>query len=264
MKTLFQSSDLPLAQLENLGIYHQGQLLLNPEEISALLSGRRTELISLFELKGEKFDIERLDARLSLHRNASNEVEVLIHPIYHSPRQHSLLTDQEMNQLIEGKKDFIAKSIQTQEGILDMYNIEYDRVTNDFVGYSAPEVQVPDLVNGIMLDQEQKESFQKGELIELRDGTRFQHRVTQASGLLSDRRELILSVLIDGGISYLLIKDIQPLRNISTQLDHHTPSFNKAFADMQGVTKPTTQEHKSLQIAFTTQEATRGRVRSSM
>ncbi|SDD71477.1 DUF4099 domain-containing protein [Pedobacter soli] len=261
MKTLFQSSDLPLAQLEKLGIYHQGQLLLNPEEISALLSGRRTELISLFELKGEKFDIERLDARLSLRRNANNEVEVLINPIYHSPRQHSLLTDHEMHQLIEGKKDFIAKSIQIEEGISEMYNIEYDRVTNDFVGYSVPQVQAPDLVNGMILDQEQKESFQKGELIELGDGTRFQHRVTQASGLLADRRELILSVLVDGGISYLLIKDIQPLSNISTQLDHHTPSFNKALADMQGVAEPTMQEHKALQIAFTTQENSKSRVR---
>jgi len=261
MKTLFQSSELPLAQLEKLGIYHQGQLLLNPNEVSTLLSGRRTELISLHELKGEKFDIERLDARLSLRRNANSEVELLIHPIYHSPRQHSLLTDQEMYQLIQGKKDFIAKSIQLEEGISAMYNIEYDRVTNDFVGYNVPEVQAPDLVNGIMLDQEQKESFQKGELIELRDGTRFQHRVTQASGLLADRRELILSVLIDGGISYLLIKDIQPLSSISMQLDHRTLSFNKALADMRGESNSTTQERKSLQIASTTLEPSRARVR---
>ncbi len=250
MKTLFQQSELPLEQLSTLGIYHQDQLLLNPEEISALLSGRRTELISLHHLNGEKFDIERLDARLSLHRDGHNGVELLIHPIYHSPRKHPLLTELEMYGLIQGKKDFIAKSIQIEEGISAMYNIEFDQVINDFVGYSVPEVQAPDLVNGIMLDAEQKEAFKKGVPIELPDGTRFQHRVSQPKGLLADRRELILSVLVDGGISYLLIKDIQPLSTIRTQLNHQTPAFNKALADMQGTTENTTQEQKLPQAAF--------------
>ncbi|RQO71534.1 hypothetical protein DBR40_17195 [Pedobacter sp. KBW01] len=250
MKTLFQQSQLPLEQLSKLGIYHQDQLLLNPEEISALLSGRRTQLISLHHLKGEKFDIERLDARLSLHRDEHNSVELLIHPIYHAPRKHPLLTELEMHGLIQGQKDFIAKSIQIEEGISAMYNIEYDPVTNDFIGYSVPEVHSPDLVNGIMLDAEQKEAFKKGMLIELRDGTRFQHRVTQPKGLLADRKELILSVLVDGGISYLLIKDIQPLNSTSQQLDHHTPAFTKAFADMQGTSLSAIEERKLPQRAF--------------
>ncbi|MNK75776.1 hypothetical protein D3C87_953260 [compost metagenome] len=250
MKTLFQQSQLPLEQLSKLGIYHQDQLLLNPEEISALLSGRRTDLISLHHLKGEKFDIERLDARLSLHRDEHNELDLLIHPIYHSPRKHPLLTESEMHELIRGKKDFIAKSIQIEEGVSAMYNIEFDPVTNDFVGYNVPEVQAPELVNGIMLDAEQKEAFKKGMLIELSDGTRFQHRVTQPKGLLADRRELIVSVLVDGGISYLLIKDIQPLSSIRTQLNHHTPAFNKALADMQGITENSLQVQNMTQSAF--------------
>lgn len=261
MKTLFQSSDLPLAQLEKLGLYYQEQLLLNPEEIGPLLSGRRTPLVSLFELKGEKFDIERLDARLSLHREVDNNVELLIHPIYHTPKPHSLLTELEMNQLIQGKKDFIAKSIQIEDGISAMYNLEYDPVTNDFVGYNVPQVQAPDLVNGMILDQEQKELFKKGELIELADGTRFQHRVTQPNGLLADRRELILSVLEDGGISYLLIKNIQPLNTISAQRDYHTPAFNKTLAEMQGVEESTMQQRKLPQIGFTPQKSFRCRTR---
>jgi len=250
MKTLFQQSQLPLEQLSTLGIYHQDQLLLNPEEIGALLSGRRTDLISLHHLKGEKFDIERLDARLSLHRDEHNEVDLLIHPIYHSPRKHPLLTESEMHELIRGKKDFIAKSIQIEEGISAMYNIEFDPVTNDFVGYNVPEVQAPDLVNGIMLDAEQKEAFKKGMLIELPDGTRFQHRVTQPKGLLADRRELILSMLVDGGISYLLIKGIQPLSTIRSQFDYHTAAFNKTLADIQGTRENSTQDRKLPQAVF--------------
>jgi len=261
MKTQFQPSDLPLAQLEKLGIYYQDQLLLDPEEISALLSGRRTPLVSLHNLTGEKFEIERLDARLSLHKDEYNRVELLIHPIYHSPRIHPLLTELEMHMLIQGKKDFIAKSIQIEEGISAMYNIEYDPVTNDFVGYSVPDVQAPDLVNGIMLDLEQKEIFKKGGLVELPDGTRFQHRVTQPKGLLADRRELILSVLIDGGISYLLTKEIQPLTAISKQLDHRTPAFDKTLADMQRIAGKNTQERSLSQTAFIGLPANRGLAR---
>jgi len=234
MKTLFITGELPVSQLEKLGIYHGGQLLLDPHNIRALLSGRRTELISLRGIHWEGFNIERLDAKLSLFRNDLNEVELLVHPIYKETREHPLLSEGEMSRLIHGESDFIGKSVQKEEGRSSMLNIEYDPETKEFITYDVSAVQAPDLVNGMLLSQEEKSAFKRGEVLTLGDGTRLQHRASEPLGMLSDRKALILSVLLDGGISYLLLRGIKSLNQGSAQLDFTTASFNKAYQEMEG------------------------------
>ncbi|MDN3586172.1 DUF4099 domain-containing protein [Pedobacter aquatilis] len=234
MKTQFNISELPLSQFEALGIYQDRQLLLEPEEIACLLSGRRTTLVSLHELKGKDFTIERLDARLSLQRAPSGQVELLLHPIYKNPRAHPLLSDDEMQELISGDKSFVARAIEREEGWATMYNIEYDKLTKDFVGYDVSKVQAPERVNGMLLDEEEKSAFQRGEILELADGTKIQHRASEPKGILSDRKALVLSVLLDGGISYLLVRGIRSLYENTEQKDHRSPAFNSALAEMEG------------------------------
>lgn len=236
MKTLFDIKDLPLSQFEDLRLYADEQLLLGPEEIHALLNGRRTELISLRGLSGEGFNIDRLDARLSLQREDSGQLELLIHPIYKQPRGHSLLTNSEMEDLIEGRKDFIGKRIEKEEGRWAMFNIEYDPITRDFIGYDVSRVEAPERINGMLLSEQEKSAFKRGEIIELSDGTRVQHRGAEPKGLRSDRKELILSVLLDGGISYLLIRSIRSLSGEKEQNNHRTPAFNQALSQMEGST----------------------------
>lgn len=234
MTTLFDIRDLPLSQFEDLGLYHDKQLLLGPGEIQALLNGRRTDLISLRALKGEGFEIERLDARLSLQREDSGEISLMIHPIYKAAREHPLLTAGEMDDLINGRKDFVGRRIEKEEGRWAMYNIEYDPVTRDFVGYDVSRVQTPERINGMLLGEEEKSAFKRGELVELTDGTRVQHRASDPKGIRSDRKALVLSVLLDGGISYLLIRGIQSLRDGAIQVNHRSPAFNQALEEMEG------------------------------
>lgn len=234
MKTQFNISELPLSQFEALGIYQDRQLLLEPEEISTLLSGRRTTLVSLHELKGTDFTIERLDARLSLHRSPSGEVELLLHPIYKYPRAHPLLNEEEMQSLITGAKSYVARAVEREEGRAGMFNIEYDKLTKDFVGYDVSKVQAPERVNGMLIDEEEKSAFQRGEVLELADGTKIQHRASEPKGIISDRKALVLSVLLDGGISYLLLRGIRSLSENMDQKEHRTPAFNSAIAEMEG------------------------------
>lgn len=234
MKTLFDQSELPLSELDSLGIYHRDQLLLDPHNIRALLSGRRTELISLQGIRSENFSIDRLDAKLSLFRTEDGAVELLLHPIYKEYRKHPLLSEEEMLSLVEGESAFIGKSIQREEGKSSMLNIEYDKQTKEFISYDVSKVQAPDLVNGMLLSQEEKSAFKRGESVELSDGTTLQHRASEPLGILSDRKALILSVLLDGGISYLLLRGIRSLKEGSVQLDHDTPSFNRAYSEMEG------------------------------
>ncbi|WP_231461773.1 DUF4099 domain-containing protein [Pedobacter sp. Leaf132] len=235
MKTQFNISELPVSQLEALGIYQDGQLLLEPEDLSTLLSGRRTTLVSLHELKGKDFTIERLDARLSLQRGPTGEVELLIHPIYKKPRAHPLLKEDEMKALISGAKSFVSRAVEREEGRATMFNVEYDKLTKDFVGYDVSKVQAPDRINGMLLSEEDKSAFKRGNLLELADGTKIQHRASEPKGIISDRKALVLSVLIDGGISYLLLRGIRSLSENVDQKDHLTPAFNSALAEMEGV-----------------------------
>lgn len=234
MKTMFKHTDLPLDQLEQLGFYHQGQLLLESPDIAALLAGRRTNLLPIHELQGKGFLIERLDAKLSLSRNSLGKPELQIHPVYRLPRSHPLLSDAEMDSLIEGKKAFICRIIEQEEGRHGMYNIEFDEQTRDFVGYEVAQVQAPDLINGMLLSEEQQAAFKRGEELIMRDGTRVMHRASEAKGIISDRKALILSVLLDGGISYLLLTGLRSILKDVRQENHMTPSFQKTLADMQG------------------------------
>jgi len=234
MKTLFHPNELPIEQLKELGIYHQDQLLLNPQEIQALLCGRRTDFISLREFKASGFEIERLDARLSLQRDQQGKVNLLIHPIYRDIKKHPLLDDLEMQELIEGKKHFIGKSIQKEEGRYSMLNIEYDSETKEFISYDVSSVQAPDLVNGMLLSQEEKSAFKRGEVLTMPDGTQLRHRAAESLGVLSDRKALIFSVLLDGGISYLILRGIRALNQGQPQVDYKTPSFLRASDEMQG------------------------------
>ena len=234
MNALFEIKELPLEQLGKIGLYQDRQLLLSASEIQAMLAGRRTELIPLHQLKGDGFLIERLDARLSLSRLEGGEIELLIHPIYKQTRLHPMLSDDETQDLIDGKRDFISKSVAQEEGRFTMFNIEFDKHTNDFVGYEVSSVQAPDRVNGILLSQEEKASFSRGDSLELSDGTRLKHRASEPLGLLSDRKALVLSVLFDGGISYLLLRGIRSLNEDTEQMNHHTPAFDNALAEMEG------------------------------
>ncbi|RYX78176.1 DUF4099 domain-containing protein [bacterium] len=218
MKTLFDVKELPLSQFEAIGVYHDKQLLLSPSQIQALLSGRRTDLISLHELKGEDFLIERLDARLSLRRQDSGELELFIHPIYKQPRLHPLLNQQESEDLISGKRNLIGKSVEQEEGRSTMLNIEYDPLTRDFVGYDVSKVQAPDQVNGMLLSQEEKSAFQRGDLLELADGTRLMHRASEPKGML-------------------LLRGINALSKNVEQRSHRTPAFNDAILEMEGARK---------------------------
>jgi hypothetical protein len=98
-------------------------------------------------------------------------------------------------------------------------------------------------VNGEILSEKKKKAFQNGEVVELNDGTRIQHSSTDSKGIRSDRKALILSVLLDGGISYLLLRG---LRNLSgstdPQKEGYTKGYNQALADMVLDTKKKEKE----------------------
>lgn len=238
MKTDFKEQDLPYKDLEKLGLYVKGRMLLSQENIDALLAGRRTEMNSFRDLKLEGLNIRKLDAKLSLIKNEDGSIGLNIHPIYKKVKPHHLLNENESELLQKGEVDNIVKEERKKDTIRKLI-IEYDEQTKEFISYDPDQVRAPIKVNGEELDENQKKKFRHGEIVELSDGIKFQHTALNSQGIRSDSKRLALSVLLDAGISYLVYRGVQALRNRAAkyQNEGYSSGYNQALADMKGKEK---------------------------
>lgn len=238
METPIKENELPIKELEKLGLYHSGKLKMASDNLDALLAGRRTDMLSMENLQLDGFTIRQLDAKLSLVRNEKGKVELNLHPIYKQAISHPLLSEEEIRDLQSGKLQSVQKAYEQADKKIGLLVIEYDEQTKEFIVCRPDHVEVPLKVNGEALSEKQKKSFRNGELVELNDGTRFQHSATDNKGVRSDTKHLILSVLLDGGISYLQFKGVRNLVGSSDkQKEEFTKGYDKALKDMMAQTK---------------------------
>src|ERR1700744_960417 len=108
MKNPFYVNELPKQEMESLGLIDKtGNYTLSPEDVEALLAGRRTNLTSLKNLDASGLKIEQLDAKLSLDRKPDGKVGFKLHPIYKQPLIPPLLDDEEAQALISGKRQTV-------------------------------------------------------------------------------------------------------------------------------------------------------------
>ncbi len=225
--------ELPLTDLKNLGLIDSSDdLTIDREDLDAILAGRLSKLLHMTNLEASGSRIDQLDAKLSLYREPDGKVAFRLHPIYHEPVIPSLLDDEEAEALINGNEQSVVKTLPGP-GKKELV-FEYDADTRAFISYDPARLIAPDQINGYPLQDWQKDDFKKGYKIELPDGTALHHRATDPKGIRADRAALIFSVLIDGGVSYLLLRGIHHLANNSKpQEEGLTPAFQKAYADME-------------------------------
>jgi len=70
--------------------------------------------------------------------------------------------------------------------------------------------------------------------VQLSDGTRLQRRASSRSGVTSNREALMYSLILDGGISYMLLRGLRNLfGNKTEQKDAYTEGYQRALQDMQ-------------------------------
>jgi hypothetical protein len=228
IKQQFKREELPMEELQKLGLADWNVLHIDDDDLAALLNGRRTDMLRLENLEQQGLHIPALDAKLSLRRNESGGVELLAHPIYKFAEGPEYLTDTEIESLEKGEAVNVVKTITDGEGDKREVLVEFDKDTNEFIVADTGKVQPPDEINGVPLTRKQKELYRKGKEVETEDGTTIQFSAKDKQAIRADRLALIASVLIDGGISYVLFKGLNALFN---KPQHKEPgrNFHKAM-----------------------------------
>jgi hypothetical protein len=235
-KQIFEEQDLPMEQLESIGLAKWGKLMLDEDDLQAMLQGRRTDMLRLENLRFEGLHIAQLDTKLSLRHDENGNVELLLHPIYREVEAPNYLTKEEAEKLERGEVVNIEKFITDEEGKSKQVLVEFDKDTNEFVITDTEQIIAPDTVNGMKLTAEQKKKYRKGQEVEMPDGTAFQYTAVKKEGMRSNKLHLIASLIMDGGVSYLLYKMLHGLlgkKRDEKEAAQLSPQYREAFRDFQ-------------------------------
>lgn len=223
----YKVKDLPLKEMESLGLATKGKVNLSGENLNALLSGNRTDLVRINNISSNGIEISKLDAKLSLRPTEDGKLNLLLHPIYKNAQAPAFLSKVEVEELTSGEENNIIRIIGEGKNKKTVF-VEYDKETNEFLQVDSAKVIAPESVNDQTLTPAQKKRFQQGLVIDLQDDTSIQATGKNNKGIVSNRTMLVLSVLLDGGLSYMLIKAIQAIEGKKKQLDYNA-GYNAAL-----------------------------------
>jgi len=226
---IYQQEDLPWKDLQHIGLFKNRSLNLDEDDLKAMLSGRRTEMLRLENLNTEGLHIPSLDAKLSVRPNDKGVLELLVHPIYREAEVPQYLTDDEANTLERGEAVNVQKFVFDDEGNPKEILVEFDKDTNEFIITDTEKIIAPEKVNNEPLSAEQKERYRKGKRVELPDGTAIQYSGTNSKGIDANKLALVASVLIDGGISYILYKGLHAL--FGEKHNEKSKEYSKGYYD---------------------------------
>lgn len=235
-KQIFEEKDLPMEELESVGLAKWGKLMLDEDDLQALLQGRRTDMLRLENLRFDGLHIAQLDTKLSLRQNEQGKVELLLHPIYREVEAPNYLTKEEAEKLERGDVVNIEKFITDEEGKSKQVLVEFDKDTNEFVITDTEQIIAPDTVNGMKLTAEQKKRYRKGQEVEMPDGTAFQYTAVKKEGMRSNKLHLIASLIMDGGVSFMLYKLLHGLfgkKRDEKQAAQLSPQYREAYKEFQ-------------------------------
>ena len=225
--------DLPVADLRELGLIKDGEVALPKKDIDALMMGMRTGLIKLQDISHGGIEVKEMQVKLSLAKGTDGKQELLIHPVYKQSNRPAIISSSEGEDLITGLKANLIKET-TEEGRYKKLMVEYDQDTREFIVTDTSRLRIPEMINGMALTPYQKERYGNGRQIEMPDGTTVQASSTSAEGVRSNRLALVVSLIMDGGISYLLLTGLKAMvgdRGLLPQSDERNANYQKALAE---------------------------------
>jgi len=191
---------------------------------------KRSFFIELEKFDGEKIKIWGVDLERALEKSGKN-----IGDMAQLEFKGKETVPVEINGKWEHKErytwdvnDFVENTKKENTAIF-----QFDKETNSFVAIDSEDVLVPEEVNGMQLTEEQKKKLKRGKVVDLPDGTKIQSAPADAkNGFLQSNRKLIIaSLLLDGGMSFLLIKGMQLISERLNQKKNETELYNKGYRE---------------------------------
>lgn len=169
METKILPRELPFNQFEKIGMSKEIVLNLPKEDLKNLLSGNKTDILSL-ELDKKIVDTT-IDAKLSLVRNNDNLVSLNVHPYRKEIDNKLNLNDSELAKLKKG--EIIVIDRLAKNGKNKKHLVQLDQSINELVKVVKDSIRVPEKVNNIKLSNEQKERIASGKEVSIKeaDGT---------------------------------------------------------------------------------------------
>ncbi|GAA4331865.1 hypothetical protein GCM10023149_37890 [Mucilaginibacter gynuensis] len=242
----FNENDLPIPHLKQIGLLADGKMLLDVKDLKTLLSGRRTTLIELKNIETGNTKIKMMNAKLSLQKNVKGEVDLLIHPVYRKSVAPIYLDESEIRQLEKGKIGSLLRLTIDDKGHEKELLIEYDKETREFITSDTAKILVPDMINDELLTPAQKDAYRKGREVELADKTRFNFSGADIYGIRSNKLALVASVLVDGGVSYMLYTGLNAIFNKKRDLTDAAQLSDSYYRAASNIRKPPIPENNNL------------------
>jgi hypothetical protein len=147
----YNENELPIQDLESIGLAANGQFMLNVNDLKSLLSGRRTAIVELNNLKDENLKVKSISAKISLKPNEAGKTDLLIHPIYRKAITPDFLDDKQAQQLQKGEVASLIKTTNDEKGNKKELLIEYDGETREYIVSDSQKILAPDMINNEFL-----------------------------------------------------------------------------------------------------------------
>ncbi|MDN5423049.1 MAG: DUF3945 domain-containing protein [Chryseobacterium sp.] len=161
----YKAEDIDWNTMSKLGLNQEKLEKMNVLE--DLLKGFKTDKLIPVSLNLGTV-ITRMDARLSLQRNAEGEVTVAIHGIRKEPNLdykffgHEFTNEDKKNLLETGNMGRVVELDNLKNGEKIPSIISIDKLTNEIVALRTDRIKIPDTLKGLVLNTEQKQNLMEG------------------------------------------------------------------------------------------------------
>jgi hypothetical protein len=162
----FQAKDLPYAQFEQLGMSKKDVINMPIQELTDMLNGGRTGLISLKINLGPGMQPIQAQAKLSLMRNPDNTLSLGVHPILAKPVNTIEATPEQWDKILKGEP--IVKESRALNGAIEPHVHQLDKDTNEILTARVERILIPGTIKDNIITPDQKEQLLRGEPVEIK------------------------------------------------------------------------------------------------
>ena len=163
-ENIIRANEIPVDQLEMVGMDEKMLFGLQPKELERMMHGRLSPLFANLKANEGKKNVGIFSGKLRFVKEKNGKVNLMVYPARKDIRNDYGLNNEQLHKLKDGKPMLVE--VTTEKG-KDKLILQCDKETNVVMAVKQQNLRVPQAIGDIVLGEEQKEQFRKGEPIEL-------------------------------------------------------------------------------------------------